>query len=79
MDNFIVLLKEIPCLPFCAYCHQGICLNGKWIYLPKEDGEALQADTTGNLSHGCCPLCYEKKVKPDLEAFKQLKNRQRPL
>jgi DNA-binding NtrC family response regulator len=52
-------------LPICMYCHRirdddGVPWGtGKWLSLD----EYLNRKTGVDLSHGCCPECYDKEMK----------------
>jgi len=51
-------------LPVCAYCRkirddrQGSCQDGRWYILE----EYLKTVKGANVSHGCCPECFEKQM-----------------
>jgi sigma-B regulation protein RsbU (phosphoserine phosphatase) len=55
-------------LPICAYCKQIRDDKNNW--QPIEGYISKRSDAT--FSHGYCPDCIEKYVKPDIEAY-QLK------
>ena len=53
-------------LPICSYCKQIRDDQNTW--QPIEG--YLSKRTEATFSHGCCPTCLEKIVKPELEAYR---------
>jgi DNA-binding response OmpR family regulator len=53
-------------LPICSYCKQ--IRDDKNTWQPIEG--YLSNRTEATFSHGCCPSCLEKYVKPELEAHR---------
>ncbi|MBI4028675.1 MAG: response regulator [Verrucomicrobia bacterium] len=56
-------LKSI--LPICMYCKRVRDDKDYW----RQIESYIHENTGTDFSHGVCPQCYEKHVKPDLEAF----------
>jgi len=69
-ERILGLQKEVKQLqgfiPICAYCKKARNDQQYWEELDKY----LIARTDTQLSHGICPECYDKVVKPELEALR---------
>ncbi|HEV8524929.1 MAG TPA: response regulator transcription factor [Terriglobales bacterium] len=52
-------------LPICSYCKRIRDDQNYWQQLETYFGQHTEA----SFSHGICPECYEKHLKPDLERF----------
>jgi DNA-binding response OmpR family regulator len=50
-------------LPICSYCKRLRDDHENWIPLERY----VEARSTAQFSHGICPECYDKHVKPQLE------------
>lgn len=58
-------LREL--IPLCMYCKRVRDDDAYW----KQIDEYLKETTGARVSHGICPDCYEKIVRPQLEKFRQ--------
>ena len=56
-------------LPICSYCKK--IRDDKNTWQPIEGYIKNRSEAT--FSHGCCPTCIEKYVKPEMEAYRQKK------
>jgi len=56
-------------LPICSYCKKIRNTDETWV--PIEG--YISAKTEARFSHGACPSCYERYIKPELEALKAAK------
>lgn len=52
-------------LPMCAYCRRIRDDRDRWESVERY----LEHQTGSELSHGVCPECYEKHLKPELDAL----------
>jgi CheY-like chemotaxis protein len=55
-------------LPICSYCKNIRDDNNYW----QQIESYVSAHSEAQFSHGICPTCYERVVKPELESFQQL-------
>lgn len=64
--GFIAQVSELKrLLPICSYCKRVRDDKSYW-----QDMEAyIRANTSTDFSHGICPDCYEKHIKPQLESM----------
>lgn len=56
-------LKEL--LPICSYCRKVRNDENYW----QQIESYVRSHTGTDFSHGICPECYEKQVKPELKKF----------
>lgn len=58
-------LKDM--MPICSYCKKVRDDNNYW-----QQVETYISEKTGtHFSHGVCPTCYDKEIKPQLEELKR--------
>jgi hypothetical protein len=55
-------LQEL--LPICSYCRR--VRSESWLWQRIED--YIASNTDSRFSHSICPDCYEREVRPELEA-----------
>jgi DNA-binding response OmpR family regulator len=56
-------------LPICSYCKRVREDDNYW----EQVESYISRRTDAAFTHGICPDCYEKRIKPELEAFKHAK------
>jgi CheY-like chemotaxis protein len=59
-------------LPICPECQRIMTEDGKWQLVESY----IMRRTDAHFSHGICPACFEKHIKPQLERYTLAKNSQ---
>ena len=57
-------------LPICPECQRIMTANGVW----QQVESYIMRRTDAHFSHGICPACFEKHIKPQLERYTSSKN-----
>jgi sigma-B regulation protein RsbU (phosphoserine phosphatase) len=70
LEDALSNIKQLQgLLPICCYCKK---IRDDQNYWQQVEGY-ITLHTEAKFSHSICPECYEKVVKPELEAFKSRK------
>ena len=68
LEEALARVKQLQgLLPICSYCKKIRDDRNYWQQLESY----LSDHSEAQFSHGICPDCYEKIVKPDLECLRQ--------
>ncbi len=76
LQNALNHVKQLQgLLPMCSYCKKVRDDKNYWHQV--EEYITVHADA--KVSHGVCPDCYDRIVKPEIEALKKERQKQREL
>lgn len=68
LEEHIQTIRQLKgLLPICSYCGKIRDEDNKWQPLDWY----IHCETGTDFSHTICPVCYEKHVKPELEALER--------